>query len=123
MALYLVLTNLVLPLIGPMVDVFGVISLTWLGFNRIVMVWLALSLVQVTAIGIAAALDRAPLRAALWGPAQILVYRQLVFWVTLVALQRALLGRRIGWGKVVRRGIRRGHHDVKVPVNAKAMTA
>lgn len=115
---YLLLTNLALPLIGPIVDVLGLISLTWMGLNRVVVVWLALSLVQVAAIWIAAALDGAPLRAALWGPAQIIVYRQFVFWVTLVALQRALLGRRIGWGQAERIGIRRRRRSVGLAIGS-----
>lgn len=115
---YLLLTNLALPLIGPIVDVLGLISLTWMGLNRVVAVWLALSLVQVTAIWIAAALDGAPLRAALWGPAQIVVYRQFVFWVTLVALQRALLGRTIGWGQAERIGVRRRQRNVDLAMSS-----
>jgi len=47
------------------------------------------------------------MRTALWGPAQILVFRQLIFGVTVASLQRAFLGRRANWNKAARVGIKR----------------
>lgn len=120
MAVYLLLSNLVLPLLGPIVDVLGLIYMTKVGFNDLVMLWISLSLVQVAAIVIAAALDGVTIRAGLWGPVQIIVYRQFTFWVTLASLQSVLLGRRANWNKVNRIGIRRRQDpeatvDVRVP--------
>jgi hypothetical protein len=106
-ALYLLLSNLVLPVLGPIVDVLGLVYLAEVGLNNFVRLWIMLSVVQITAILIAAALDGAPIRVALWGPVQIIVYRQFLFWVTLASVQDVLLGRRANWNKVKRIGIKR----------------
>jgi poly-beta-1,6 N-acetyl-D-glucosamine synthase len=106
-AVYLLLMNLILPLLGPIFDLFGVLNLFLLGFNDFAVMWLVLMGIQVTEVAVAARLDGVPMRAALWGPAQILVFRQLIFSVTVASLQRAFLGRRANWNKAARVGIKR----------------
>jgi hypothetical protein len=111
-------------MIGPVIDILGLITFTAVGLNDLVMVWISLSIVQVTAILVAAALDGVPLRAAMWGPPQIFIYRQFIFWVTLASLQQALLGRRAGWNKATRIGIRRRHQEeTDVVATPEALTA
>jgi cellulose synthase/poly-beta-1,6-N-acetylglucosamine synthase-like glycosyltransferase/peptidoglycan/xylan/chitin deacetylase (PgdA/CDA1 family) len=102
---YLMLFQMVLPMLAPMVDVaalFGVITgsvvttgLTWLGF---------LALQAVPGV-IAFRLDRERLRPLLLLPLQQFVYRQMMYLVVLQSVATALAGVRLPWHKLERRGV------------------
>ena len=101
---YLLLFQVVLPVLAPIVDVaavFGVLtgdalttSLAWFGFL----------LMQVVPGIIAFRLDREPLAPLLTLPLQQLVYRQMMYLVVVQSVATALSGVRLPWHKLDRHG-------------------
>ena len=69
------------------------------------MFWLAFNALQLTACGYALRLDRERLRT-LWAlPLQQVVYRQLMYLVTIQSVMTALLGTRHRWQAMNRTGV------------------
>ncbi|HEY7222564.1 MAG TPA: bifunctional polysaccharide deacetylase/glycosyltransferase family 2 protein [Micromonosporaceae bacterium] len=102
--LYLVLFQILLPLAAPAVDVYAVYGLIFLPPDRVAMVWLSYTAVQMFAAGYALRLDRERLRP-LWSlPLQLIVYRQLMYLVTIQSTVTALTGIRLRWQSASRTG-------------------
>jgi len=105
---YLLLFQIVLPLLSPLVDIFAVYGLLFFDPLRVTEYWLAFGALQLAIAVYGFRLDRESLRP-LWAlPLQQIVYRQLMYLVLIESLISALRGLRISWQQVRRTG----HFDV-----------
>jgi len=102
---YLALFHILLPLIAPVVDVFSIYGLIFLNPAAVVTFWLVFVLLQALAGGYALHLDGERLRTLWVLPLQQLVYRQLMYLVTIHSVITALLGTRQRWQVIRRAGI------------------
>ncbi len=102
---YLALYHVLLPLLAPVVDVFSVYGLVFLNPVKVTLFWLGFVLLQLLAGGYALWLDRERLRSLWVLPLQQLVYRQLLYLVTIHSVITALLGTRQRWQVSQRAGV------------------
>jgi len=102
---YLALFQVLLPLAAPVVDVFSVYGLVFLNPVKVTLFWLGFVLLQELAGGYALWLDRERLRSLWVLPLQQLVYRQLLYLVTIHSVITALLGTRQRWQATQRAGV------------------
>jgi cellulose synthase/poly-beta-1,6-N-acetylglucosamine synthase-like glycosyltransferase len=101
---YLVAFQILLPLAAPAVDIFAVYGLLFLPLEQVAGVWLGYTAVQMLAAGYALRLDRERL-TPLWSlPLQLIVYRQLMYLVTVQSTVAALTGIRLRWQNITRTG-------------------
>jgi cellulose synthase/poly-beta-1,6-N-acetylglucosamine synthase-like glycosyltransferase len=101
---YLVAFQILLPLAAPAVDIFALYGLAFLPLKQVAAVWLGYTAVQMVAAGYALRLDRERL-GPLWTlPLQLVVYRQLMYLVTVQSTVAALTGIRLRWQTVTRTG-------------------
>ncbi|WP_395295522.1 bifunctional polysaccharide deacetylase/glycosyltransferase family 2 protein [Kitasatospora hibisci] len=101
---YLLVFQVLLPLLAPVVDVFALYGLAFLDPVRIVGLWLAFLLVQLLMAVYAFRLDRERL-GPLWSlPLQQFVYRQLMYLVVIQSVFTALAGSRLRWQRMQRYG-------------------
>jgi len=101
---YLLLFQVILPLIAPFVDVAAVYALAFQDSPVTAATWLFFLLVQFLAALYAFTLDRESARP-LWALlTQQVVYRQLMYLVVIHSLTSAAAGVRLGWHKLVRTG-------------------
>jgi cellulose synthase/poly-beta-1,6-N-acetylglucosamine synthase-like glycosyltransferase/peptidoglycan/xylan/chitin deacetylase (PgdA/CDA1 family) len=101
---YLLLFQTLLPLLGPVVDIFAVYGLVFLQPARVIAVWLGFLLLQLTMAWYAFRLDgerTGPLRSL---PLQQFVYRQLMYLVVVQSVFTALAGSRLRWQRMERYG-------------------
>jgi cellulose synthase/poly-beta-1,6-N-acetylglucosamine synthase-like glycosyltransferase len=111
---YLLLFQVLLPLLAPVVDVFAVYGLVFLDPVRIIGLWLAFLLLQLLMGLYAFCLDGERL-GPLWSlPLQQFVYRQLMYLVVIQSVFTALSGSRLRWQRMERYG------SLQAPVVAKA---
>jgi cellulose synthase/poly-beta-1,6-N-acetylglucosamine synthase-like glycosyltransferase len=104
---YLLLFQVLLPILAPAVDVFALFGLVFGDAARMGLVWLGFLAVQIIASWYAFALDREK-RRVLWSlPLQQFVYRQLMYLVVIQSVVTALLGTRLGWQRMQRHGLAR----------------
>jgi cellulose synthase/poly-beta-1,6-N-acetylglucosamine synthase-like glycosyltransferase len=102
---YLLMFQVLLPLVAPLVDVYAVYGLVFLVPLRVLGVWLAFVLVQVVLAAYALRLDLERLRD-LWAvPLQQFVYRQLMYLVVVESVVTAITGARLRWHKLHRTGL------------------
>ncbi|CAG6397794.1 glycosyltransferase [Streptomyces cocklensis] len=102
--LYLLLFQVLLPLIAPVVDVFAVYGLVFLDPWRILGLWLGFLALQAAMGAYAFRLDGEP-RGPLWTlPLQQFVYRQLMYLVVIQSVATALAGSRLRWQRMERYG-------------------
>jgi cellulose synthase/poly-beta-1,6-N-acetylglucosamine synthase-like glycosyltransferase len=103
--IYLAVFHVVLPLLAPVVDVFSLYGLVFLNPLSVALFWLAFALMQTLACGYALWLDRER-PGTLWVlPLQQVVYRQLLYLVTIHSVITALLGTRQRWQVIQRIGV------------------
>jgi hypothetical protein len=101
---YLVAFQILLPLAAPAVDVYAIYGAIFLPWTQVVAVWLSYTLAQMLAAGYALRLDRERL-GPLWTlPLQLVVYRQLMYLVTIQSTVAALTGSRLRWQTITRTG-------------------
>ncbi|GAA1235038.1 glycosyltransferase [Kitasatospora nipponensis] len=101
---YLMLFQVLLPLLAPVVDVFAVYGLVFLDPVRILGLWGAFLLLQLLMGWYAFRLD-GERPGALWAlPLQQFVYRQLMYLVVIQSLCTALAGTRLRWQRMERYG-------------------
>jgi len=103
--IYLAIFHVLLPLAAPVVDVFSVYGLVFLNPVQVTLFWLTFVLLQTLAGGYALWLDRERLRSLWVLPLQQLVYRQLLYLVTIHSVITALLGTRQRWQVIQRVGV------------------
>jgi len=102
---YLLLFQVLLPLLAPLVDVFAVWGLIFGQALQMGAVWLGFLLVQVLASWYAFRLDREKARVLWTLPLQQVVYRQLMYLVVIQSVVTALVGTRLRWQRLDRRGM------------------
>ncbi len=101
---YLILFQVLLPLLGPVFDVYALYGLLFLNPLVVAAWWGGFTIVQLALASYAFHLDRE--RATpLWAlPLQQLVYRQLMYLVVIQSAVSALAGTRLPWHKMTRTG-------------------
>jgi cellulose synthase/poly-beta-1,6-N-acetylglucosamine synthase-like glycosyltransferase len=102
--LNLALFQTVLPLLSPLIDVFGIYGLLFLNPLETLAAWVAMLAVQLASTIYAFRLDRESLRPLWRLPLQQFVYRQLMYLVLIQSVLAALGGIRLGWQKLRRTG-------------------
>jgi cellulose synthase/poly-beta-1,6-N-acetylglucosamine synthase-like glycosyltransferase len=101
---YLMLFHIALPLAAPLIDLFAVYELLFMGAFRALAVWGAFNLLQLATAAYGLWLDRESMRS-LWSvPLQQFVYRQLMYLVIIESFISALKGARSGWRHLPRTG-------------------
>src|SRR5579875_1371743 len=102
---YLTFYQVLLPVIAPVVDLAAVYGVLFLNLVTVAAFWAGFNVLQLIACGYALAIDRERLRT-LWAlPLQQVVYRQLMYLVTIQSLMTALLGTRQRWQAMSRTGV------------------
>jgi cellulose synthase/poly-beta-1,6-N-acetylglucosamine synthase-like glycosyltransferase/peptidoglycan/xylan/chitin deacetylase (PgdA/CDA1 family) len=102
---YLLLFQVLLPVLAPMVDaaaIFGILTSNWLTVTGY---WLAFLTLQMIPAVIAFRLDGERLRSLLLLPLQQFVYRQLMYLVVVQSVVTALAGAQLPWHKLHRKGL------------------
>ncbi|GAA1989036.1 bifunctional polysaccharide deacetylase/glycosyltransferase family 2 protein [Catenulispora subtropica] len=101
---YMLLFQVLMPLLAPVVDVFAIYGLLFNDAARVGAVWLAFLAVQVLIALYAFRLDKER-PTALWTlPLQQVVYRQLMYLVVIHSLVTAVVGTRLRWQRMQRYG-------------------
>jgi cellulose synthase/poly-beta-1,6-N-acetylglucosamine synthase-like glycosyltransferase/peptidoglycan/xylan/chitin deacetylase (PgdA/CDA1 family) len=101
---YLVLFQIVLPLLAPLVDVFSLYGIVFLDSREVLGFWLTFNALQLGLGWYAFRLDGESPRV-LWAmPLQQFVYRQLMYLVVVESLLSALNGTRMHWRPIARSG-------------------
>ncbi|MER7457214.1 glycosyltransferase [Micromonospora sp. NPDC126480] len=100
----LALFGVVLPLLGPVLDLMAVYGLVFLGTTETAVAWLAMLAVQALTALVAFRLDRERLAPLLTLPLQQFAYRQLMYLVLVRSTITALTGTRLRWRKLKRAG-------------------
>jgi cellulose synthase/poly-beta-1,6-N-acetylglucosamine synthase-like glycosyltransferase/peptidoglycan/xylan/chitin deacetylase (PgdA/CDA1 family) len=106
---YLALFHVLMPLIAPVVDVFSLYGLMFLDPVKVAAFWLVFVLLQALAAGYALRLDGERLRSLWLLPLQQVVYRQLMYLVTIQSVIAALIGTRQRWQVINRTGVFADH--------------
>jgi cellulose synthase/poly-beta-1,6-N-acetylglucosamine synthase-like glycosyltransferase/peptidoglycan/xylan/chitin deacetylase (PgdA/CDA1 family) len=102
--LYLLLFQVLLPLVAPVVDVFAVYGLVFLDPQRVIGLWLGFLALQAAMGAYAFRLD-GERTGPLWTlPLQQVVYRQLMYLVVIQSVATALAGSRLRWQRMERYG-------------------
>ncbi|HEX4702469.1 MAG TPA: bifunctional polysaccharide deacetylase/glycosyltransferase family 2 protein [Pseudonocardiaceae bacterium] len=102
---YLLLFQVVLPMLAPAVDVAGLFGLLTGDAGTTGLIWLGFLALQAVPGVIAFRLDRERLWPLLLLPLQQFVYRQMMYLVVIGALGTAIAGARLPWHKLERRGV------------------
>ncbi|MDT0470188.1 bifunctional polysaccharide deacetylase/glycosyltransferase family 2 protein, partial [Streptomyces gibsoniae] len=101
---YLLLFQVLLPLLAPVVDIFAVYGLVFLDPFRIIGLWLAFLLLQLL-MGLYAFRLDGERPGPLWSlPLQQFVYRQLMYLVVIQSVFTAVSGSRLRWQRMERYG-------------------
>ncbi|MGW7436547.1 bifunctional polysaccharide deacetylase/glycosyltransferase family 2 protein [Streptomyces sp. NPDC054849] len=112
--IYLLMFQVLLPLLAPVVDVFAVYGLVFLDPVRILGLWTAFLLLQVL-MGLYAFRLDGERPGPLWSlPLQQFVYRQLMYLVVIQSVFTAIAGSRLRWQRMERYG------SLQVPVTPAA---
>ncbi|MEU2618544.1 bifunctional polysaccharide deacetylase/glycosyltransferase family 2 protein [Streptomyces sp. NPDC007157] len=113
--LYLLLFQILLPLLAPVVDVFALYGLVFLDPLRITALWLAFLLLQLL-MGLYAFRLDGERPGPLWSlPLQQFVYRQLMYLVVIQSVFTAVSGSRLRWQRMERYGTLRAPAGAETP--------
>lgn len=111
---YLLLFQVLLPLLAPVVDIFALYGLLFLDPVRIIGLWLAFLLLQLL-MGLYAFRLDGERPGPLWSlPLQQFVYRQLMYLVVIQSVYTAVSGSRLRWQRMERYG------SLRAPAGAEA---
>ena len=111
---YLLLFQVLLPLLAPVVDIFALYGLLFLDPLRVIGLWLAFLLLQLM-MGLYAFRLDGERPGPLWSlPLQQFVYRQLMYLVVIQSVFTAVSGSRLRWQRMERYG------SLRAPVSAEA---
>jgi cellulose synthase/poly-beta-1,6-N-acetylglucosamine synthase-like glycosyltransferase/peptidoglycan/xylan/chitin deacetylase (PgdA/CDA1 family) len=102
---YLALFQVLLPLVAPAIDVASLYGVMFLNKLHVLLFWLGFLALQAIAGGYALRVDSEKLRALWVLPFQQVVYRQLMYLVTIQSVITALLGTRQRWQAIRRTGV------------------
>ncbi|MEV1145101.1 glycosyltransferase [Micromonospora sp. NPDC049799] len=100
----LALYGVLLPLLGPVLDLMAVYGLFFLGSTETAVAWVAMLALQAVTALIAFRLDRERLGSLVTLPLQQFAYRQLMYLVLVRSAVTALTGTRLRWRKLKRAG-------------------
>ncbi|WP_406069673.1 glycosyltransferase [Micromonospora sp. NBC_01638] len=100
----LALFGVVLPLLGPVLDLLALYGLFFLDTTKTAVAWVAMLVVQAATAAVAFRLDRERIRPLLTLPIQQFAYRQLMYVVLARSVVTAVTGSRLGWRKLKRAG-------------------
>jgi cellulose synthase/poly-beta-1,6-N-acetylglucosamine synthase-like glycosyltransferase/peptidoglycan/xylan/chitin deacetylase (PgdA/CDA1 family) len=115
---YLLILQVLLPLLAPVVDVFALYGLFFLDPVKIIGLWFAFLLVQTLVAAFAFFLDHES-PGPLWTlPLQQVVYRQLMYLVVVQSVFTAFAGRRLRWHRMERYGNLRAPAGDGVPLSS-----
>jgi cellulose synthase/poly-beta-1,6-N-acetylglucosamine synthase-like glycosyltransferase/peptidoglycan/xylan/chitin deacetylase (PgdA/CDA1 family) len=112
---YLTLFQVLLPLVAPAIDVASLYGVVFLNKLHVLLFWLGFTAVQAIAGGYALRVDSEKLRALWVLPFQQVVYRQLMYLVTIQSVITALLGTRQRWQVIRRTGVFSDSGQAPVP--------
>lgn len=113
---YLLLFQVLLPLLAPVVDVFALYGLAFLDPLRITVLWLAFLLLQ-WLMGLYAFRLDGERPGPLWSlPLQQFVYRQLMYLVVIQSVFTAVAGSRLRWQRMERYGTLRAPTGAETPI-------
>ncbi|HKT56886.1 MAG TPA: bifunctional polysaccharide deacetylase/glycosyltransferase family 2 protein, partial [Microbacterium sp.] len=101
---YLLVLQVLLPLLAPVVDIFAIYGLIFLDPVRVIGLWLAFLLVQLLMALYAFRLDGESPRVLWTLPLQQVVYRQLMYLVVIQSVFTSLAGTRLRWHRMERYG-------------------
>ncbi|MGC1211787.1 MAG: glycosyltransferase [Micromonospora sp.] len=96
--------GVLLPLLGPVLDLMALYGLLFLDSTKTALAWLAMLGVQAITAAVAFRLDGERMRPLLTLPLQQFAYRQLMYLVLARSMVTALTGTRLGWRKLKRAG-------------------
>ena len=103
--------QIILPFLAPLADLILVLSLIAAGLNivdagidSIIFYYAVFSLVDVAGAAVAFAFEKENLNKLWWMIPQRLVYRQLMYYILIKSVRRAIKGELQGWGKLKRTG-------------------
>ncbi|WP_328717994.1 bifunctional polysaccharide deacetylase/glycosyltransferase family 2 protein [Streptomyces sp. NBC_00247] len=99
-----VLFQILTPLLAPLIDVFTLYAMLFVGFEGSLLAWLAVLGIQLACAAYAFRLDREKYRYLLMLPLQQLAYRQMMYLVLMHSALTALTGGRLRWQKLRRTG-------------------
>ncbi|WP_223198452.1 bifunctional polysaccharide deacetylase/glycosyltransferase family 2 protein [Solihabitans fulvus] len=102
---YLLLFQLLLPLLAPLMDVYVIYGMAIADAPRAALIWLLFLAAQTAGAGYAMRLDGESLRPLWTLPLQQLAYRQLTYLVVVQSLVTALQGTQLRWQSVRRNGL------------------
>lgn len=102
---YLAFFQVLLPLTAPVVDLAAIYGFIFLNPVEVAAFWAGFNLMQMLACGYALILDREKVRAVWVLPLQQILYRQLMYLVTIQSVMTALLGTRHRWQAIRRTGV------------------
>jgi len=101
---YMILFQILLPILAPLIDVFALYGLLFTNPTPVLVFWLGFNALQLLLAGVAFRLDNESLRP-LWAlPLQQFVYRQLMYVVIIESTVSALVGARAHWRHLTRTG-------------------
>jgi len=101
---YMLLFQVLLPLVAPLIDLFAIYSIVFLDPMPILAYWLSFTACQLALALVAFRWDGESRRALWWMPLQQVVYRQLMYLVVIDAVLVALMGTRLRWHRLARTG-------------------
>jgi hypothetical protein len=102
---YLTFFQVLLPVVAPAIDVASLYGLLFLNKLHVALFWVGFTALQAVAGGYALRIDGERLRALWVLPFQQVVYRQLMYLVTIQSVITALLGTRQRWQSIRRTGV------------------
>ncbi|MFF4147952.1 bifunctional polysaccharide deacetylase/glycosyltransferase family 2 protein [Streptomyces sp. NPDC001698] len=115
--IYLLLFQVLLPLLAPVVDIFALYGLIFLDPVRIIGLWLAFLLLQLL-MGLYAFRLDGERPGPLWSlPLQQFVYRQLMYLVVIQSVFTAVSGSRLRWQRMERYGSLKAPTGTEAPRN------
>ena len=113
--LYLLLFQVLLPILAPVVDIFALYTLLFEGQpSHLLMVWFAFLTAQLVTAIYAFRLDGESLKPLWTLPLQQFVYRQVMYLVVIQSVFTAIAGMRLRWQRLDRRGGMRVPEDPAV---------
>ncbi|MFJ8634800.1 bifunctional polysaccharide deacetylase/glycosyltransferase family 2 protein [Streptomyces sp. NPDC093568] len=119
---YLMLFQVVLPLVAPVIDLFALYGVLFSDPAQSLGIWLAFLGIQLLCAGYALRLDGEKLRA-LWSmPFQVFVYRQLMYLVVTQSVFALLGGTRLKWHRMQRAGTA-ATEQLRQPVAARELSS
>lgn len=112
--IYLSFSQILLPLLAPLVDLAAIYAFVFIRSVSFAAFWLGFTALQSLVCAYALRIDRERIRTVWALPFQQVLYRQLMYLVTIQSVMTALLGTRHRWQAITRTGVFSGRGDQAV---------